>query len=77
MMDDEKEFKPQHKLIDACMELASVKTDKALAQRLGTGGTVISRIRHRKLKVSPILILAIHEELGMPISEIRQLIKEN
>lgn len=76
-MDDEKEFKPQHKLIDACMKLAGVKTDKALADRLGSAGTVISRIRHRKLKVSPNLMLAIHEELGIPISEIRQLMKEN
>jgi transcriptional regulator with XRE-family HTH domain len=77
MMDDENDFKPQHKLIDACIKLADVKTDKALAQRLGSAGTVLSRIRHRKLKVSPNLILAIHEELGMPISEIRQLIKED
>lgn len=76
-MDDEKEFRPKHTLLDECMELASVKTDKALAQRLGTAGTVISRIRHRKLKVSPNLMLAIHEELGMPISQIRELIKEN
>lgn len=76
-MDDEKEFRPKHTLLDECMKLASVKTDKALAQRLGTAGTVISRVRHRKLKVSPTLMLAIHEELGMPISLIRELLKED
>lgn len=76
-MDDEKEFRPKHTLMDECMKLASVKTDKALAQRLGTAGTVISRIRHRKLKVSPTLMLAIHEELGMPISYMRELLKED
>lgn len=76
-MDDEKEFKPQHKLIDACMKLAGVKTDKALGDRIGVASTVMSRIRHRKLPVTPTTILAIHEELGMPISEIRELIKES
>jgi transcriptional regulator with XRE-family HTH domain len=77
MMEEEKEFKPQHKLLDACMKITGVKTDKALADRLGSAGTVISRIRHKKLKVSPNLMLAIHEELGIPISEIRELIKES
>lgn len=75
-MEEEKEFRPKHTLLDECMKLASVKTDKALAQRLGNNGTVISRIRHGKLKVSPNLILAIHEELGMPISLIRELLQE-
>lgn len=76
-MDDEKEFRPKHTLLDECMKIACVKTDKALADRLCSAGTVLSRIRHKKLKVSPNLILAIHEELGMPISLIRELLKED
>lgn len=76
-MEEEKEFRPQHKLLDACMKLASVKTDKALGDRIGIASTVMSRVRHKKLPVTPTTILAIHEKLGMPVSEIREFLKEN
>lgn len=76
-MEEEKEFRPQHKLLDACMKLAGVKTDKALGDKIGVASTVMSRIRHKKLPVTPTTILAIHEKLGMSVPEIRELIKEN
>lgn len=76
-MEEEKEFRPQHKLLDACMKLADVKTDKALGDKIGVASTVMSRIRHKKLPVTPTTILAIHEKLGMSVPEIRELIKEN
>lgn len=76
-MEEEKEFRPQHKLLDACIKLAGVKTDRALSEKIGVASTVMSRIRHKKLPVTPTTILAIHEKLGMSVPEIRQLIEES
>lgn len=75
-MEEEKEYKPKHKLLDECIKMADVKTDKELAKRLYIRGGIISKIRHKKQKVSGNVILAIHEELGMPVSLIRELLKE-
>lgn len=75
-MEEEKEYKPKHKLLDACIKMAGVKTDKELAARLSIKSPMISKIRHGKLKVSSNIILAIHESLGMPLPVIRELLKE-
>lgn len=61
-------------LFDAIIRIEGLKNDAALARLLDLAPPVVSKIRHGRLAVGPALILKVHEELGMPVREIRDLI---
>lgn len=64
-----------HKLFDLVKKQNNLKSDKDLAVFLNTEPPYLSRMRTGKLKVSSTIILAVHETTGMPIAEIRGLLK--
>jgi transcriptional regulator with XRE-family HTH domain len=61
------------KLLDTLKEKYSLKNDAEIARSLGVKPPVISRIRGGKAIPSPEIILRIHENLGMPVADIRAL----
>lgn len=70
------ERKP-HKFLDYLIKTHKFKNDAALARALGFKSPMISKIRSRKSSIGPNFILAIHEELGVPIKEIKAMIAES
>lgn len=63
---------PGGRLFDHLLSKFDLKNDAALARRLSFAPPVISKVRHGTLEVSPNTILVIHETLGVPVKEIRQ-----
>lgn len=63
-------------LLDAVNELLNLKSDAALARRPEVSPPVISRLRHRKISVGPTLLIAMHEETGLSIRALRDLMKD-
>lgn len=61
------------KLLDTLKAQKKLKTDVALADLLDVHPPVISKVRKGRLPVGASMILAIHEKLGMPVSDIRRL----
>lgn len=49
----------------------NLKNDAALSRALEVAPPVISKIRHYRLPVGPVLILRIHEKFSIPVAEIR------
>ena len=60
-------------LLDTLIDGMALKNDAALARRLEVGPPVISKIRHKKISVGAVLLIAMHEESGLTISELRAL----
>lgn len=60
------------KLFDQLLAEHDIKTDAALAARMGVGAPVISKLRSGKQDFGPASILAIHETFGVPVSHIRK-----
>lgn len=50
-----------------------LKTDLQLANLLGIGAPVVSKIRHGHMPIGSSVLIRIHEELGMSIAEQRQI----
>lgn len=70
------EQKPtQHELFDYARNFAGLRSDAALATRMGIPFTVISKLRNGRLSISYATILRLHEHVGIPVSEIRSRIK--
>ena len=63
-----------HILIDFLIDSCNLKNDAQLSRILGIKAPHLSRIRNRQLSSSPAFILAIHEKLNIPVSQIRSLI---
>lgn len=61
------------KLLDELQKRFEIPNDRQLASRLGLSTPVISRIRTGKSGVSGDVIIRIHEVLGLPIAEIKEL----
>lgn len=61
------------KLLDTLKEKYELKNDAEVSRRLGVPPPIISKIRHGKANVSAEIILRIHENLGMPVADIRAL----
>lgn len=61
------------KLLDELQKRYDIPNDRQLGLRLKLGAPIISRIRNNKNAVSSEVILRIHEELGIPVAEIREL----
>lgn len=65
-------YDPNH-LLDALIEKMNLKNDAALSRRLVVQPPVISKIRHRRLPVGASLLIRMHEESGLSIRELREL----
>ena len=63
-----------HILIDFLIDSCNLKNDAQLGRILGIKAPHLSRIRNGQLSSSPAFILAIHEKLNIPVSQIRSLI---
>jgi plasmid maintenance system antidote protein VapI len=61
------------KLLDTLRERFQIKNDAALARELELSPAVISKLRNGKLPLASRVILRIHEYLGVPVKEIREL----
>lgn len=62
------------KLLETLKEKYELKNDAEISRRLEVAPPVISRIRSGKSGVSADIILRIHENLGMPVADIRALL---
>lgn len=65
-----------NKLFDHLREMYNLKTDAQLAYLLNTRAPVISRIRNGALRITPALIIEIHEQTNMPIARIKEMSNE-
>lgn len=65
-------YDPNH-LLDVIIEKLSLKNDAALAKALDVTPPVISRIRHEKIAIGATLLIAMHEETGLSVRELRDL----
>lgn len=62
------------KLLDTLKEKYELKNDAEISRRLEVTPPIISKIRNGKTGVSAEIILKIHENLGMPVADIRALL---
>ncbi|CAN5361591.1 hypothetical protein BH11PSE11_BH11PSE11_20480 [soil metagenome] len=60
-------------LLDLLIEKLKLKNDAALCRMLGVSPPVISKMRHRVLRVGSSMLIRMHEESGMSIRELREL----
>lgn len=60
-------------LLDFVIEKLNLKNDAALARTLGITPPALSRIRHGKLPIGATILIAMHEETGMKVRELRRL----
>ena len=67
---------PPHPLLDDLAKSLGTVNDRELAQELRCAPSMISKFRHRTLKVSAAFILDIHERFKMPVSKIKLLIEQ-
>ena len=61
------------RLFDVLQERFKIKNDAAMCRELEVQASVISKMRNGLLPLSPTVILKIHEYLGVPVKEIREL----
>ena len=64
-------------LVDHLLQKLNIKNDQQLANYFEVFPAVISKIRNHRMEVSANMILLIHEKIGMPVAEIRELINES
>lgn len=62
-----------NRLLDELIQRLSLKNDAALARTLEIAPPVISKIRHLRLPVGPSMLIRMHEESGLSIRELRDL----
>ena len=60
-------------LLDAMLHQLGLKSDAALSRRIGVAPPVISKIRHGTLSVGASMLIRLHEESGLSIRELRNL----
>lgn len=64
------------KLFDVIKDQHAVHTDAALAGRLRLAPPQVSKVRSGYLPCSDMVILRVHEAFGMPVADIRAMLKE-
>lgn len=62
-----------NRLLDTLLEHMHLANDAALARALETTPPVISKVRHRRIPIGASLLIRIHEETGLNIKELREL----
>ncbi len=65
----------QYKLFDYIREMYNLKTDAELAHILSTRTPMISKIRNGVIRITPALIIAVHEQTNIPIAKIKEMSK--
>ena len=63
-----------HHFLNTLLSTMNLKNDAALSHRLQVAPPVISKLRHGKLTVGPSLLISAHEESGLSIKELKELI---
>jgi len=63
-----------HALLDAIKATHKLRKETALADLLDVAPAWVSKVRNRRVPASAEFILAVHENTGMPVKEIRQLL---
>ena len=64
-----------HKLFDYIREMYGLKTDAQLAHILSARTPMISKVRNGLVRITPALIIAIHEQTNIPIAKIKEMSK--
>lgn len=59
-------------LLDYLKARFHIKNDATLAHRLLVPHPTVSKLRHRKLELSPALLLRMHEITGVAVEELRK-----
>lgn len=62
-----------NRLLDALIERMNLKNDAALCRALSISPPVISKIRHGRIPVGASVLIRMHEESGISIRELREL----
>ena len=62
-----------NRLLDHLIDVLDLKNDAALARTLDVAPPVISKIRHFRLAIGPSLLIRMHEESSITISQLRVL----
>lgn len=62
-----------NRLLDTLLERLNLKNDAALSRALGVAPPVISKIRHGRLPIGASMLIRMHEETGLNIRELRDL----
>ena len=61
------------KLLDTLRDRFQIKSDAALARELELTPPDLCKLRNGHAQLGPRVILSIHEHLGVPVKEIREL----
>lgn len=69
------EIQSPHKLFDYIREMYNIKSDSQLAHMLSSRTPLISRIRTGAMRMTPALMIAIHEQTKLPIEKIKEMSK--
>lgn len=62
-----------NRLLDMLIERLNLKNDAALSRALDVAPPVISKIRHGRLPIGASMLIRMHEETGLNIRELRDL----
>lgn len=62
------------RLLDRLIDVMGLKNDASLARVLEVAPPVISKIRHGRRDIGPILLIGAHEESGLSIKEMKTMI---
>lgn len=60
-------------LLDTLMRLLGVQNDRQLARRLGVQASQVCKIRKRRVRVAPALLISMHEETELSLRQLRAL----
>ena len=71
-LSDSTNYDPNN-LLNALINKMKLKNDAALSRVLGVAPPVISKIRHRQIPIGAVLLLRMHEESGLSIKDLREL----
>ena len=71
-LSDSTNYDPNN-LLNALINKMKLKNDAALSRVLGVAPPVISKIRHCQIPIGAVLLLRMHEESGLSIKDLRQL----
>lgn len=62
-----------NRLFDSVIEHMHLASDAALARALEVTPPVISKMRHRRIPIGASILIRLHEESGLNIKELREL----
>lgn len=71
MLNPERHDENPNYLFNAVLQHLNLPTDAALCRKLDIKPPVISKIRHGKLSVGPMMLLRLHDATGLSIAQLR------